>query len=175
MKPAFALAVLMAISTPVYAQPSGGKTGVNAVIGRSISTTDFVTELALSDMFETKSSELAAVRGDQKARDFAATMIEDHQKSSSELSLIVKPHIDQTPLPLKLDKGHQARIDKLKKLDGAEFTKAYFKEQVAAHEAAVSLLERFGKSGSDAELKAFAEKLLPGIRHHLEMAKSNAT
>ncbi|WP_188516915.1 hypothetical protein [Alsobacter metallidurans] len=50
-------------------------------------------------------------------------MIEDHQKSSFELSLIVKPHIGMTPLPSKLDKCHQARIDKLKKLDGAEFTK----------------------------------------------------
>ncbi|SFD31156.1 putative membrane protein [Bosea sp. CRIB-10] len=175
MKLALALAVLMSVALPAYAQSLGEKTGVNAIVGRSPSTMDFVTELALSDMFETKSSELAAVRGDQKARDFAATMIEDHQKSSSELSLIVKPHIDKTPLPSKLDKGHQARIDKLKKLDGAEFTKAYFKEQVAAHEAAVSLLERYRKSGSDADLKAFAEKLLPGIRHHLEMAKSSVS
>ncbi|GGH14407.1 hypothetical protein GCM10007036_13720 [Alsobacter metallidurans] len=70
MKPALALALLMAVASPAYAQSSGEKTGVSATVGMSPSTKDFVTEFALSDMFETKSSELAAVRGDQKARDF---------------------------------------------------------------------------------------------------------
>jgi putative membrane protein len=44
--------------------------------------------------------------------------------------------------------------------------------QVSAHKDAVSLFERYSKSGDNPKLKDWAGKTLPTLRHHLEMAQA---
>jgi putative membrane protein len=44
--------------------------------------------------------------------------------------------------------------------------------QVSAHKDAVDLFERYAKGGDNAALKAWADKTLPALRHHLEMAQN---
>ena len=70
-----------------------------------------------------------------------------------------------------MDKAHGAKLDKLNSLSGADFTRAYEGMQVSAHKDAVSLFERYAKSGDNADLKAFAAKTLPHLRDHLKMAE----
>jgi putative membrane protein len=70
-----------------------------------------------------------------------------------------------------MDKAHGAKLDKLNSLSGADFTRAYEDMQVSAHKDAVSLFERYAKSGDNADLKAFAAKTLPHLRDHLKMAE----
>lgn len=165
------IAALLCFSVSARAESITEKTGINSLVGASPADRDFVTEAAIGDMFETTSSELAAIRGDQRARDFAATMNEDHQMSSSELSLTIKPHIDQTPLPSKLDTAHQLQLDTLATLQADAFNKQYFKDQIKAHEDAVALFERYISGGKDAALLAFAQKTLPTLKEHLNMLR----
>lgn len=167
-----ALALCAVLGGPALSQSLPEKTGLNALVGASPSTADFVREAAMSDMFETRSSELAAIRGDEPTRAFAAKMNEYHQRSSSELARIVKPHVTSLPLPSVLDNAHQAMVDKLRTLDGPAFTKQYRDDQIGALKAAVSLFERYGEGGSDGALKAFARKMLPVLREHLRMAET---
>jgi putative membrane protein len=54
---------------------------------------------------------------------------------------------------------------------GAAFDKAYIDDQVKAHQDAIALFEKEASGGSDAELKAFAAKQLPGLRGHLKQAQ----
>jgi putative membrane protein len=42
---------------------------------------------------------------------------------------------------------------------------------VSGHKDAVSLFERYSKSGDNPKLKDWAGKTLPTLRHHLEMAQ----
>ena len=44
--------------------------------------------------------------------------------------------------------------------------------QENAHEDAVSLFERYAKGGDNPDLKSWADKTLPALKHHLEMAKA---
>jgi putative membrane protein len=44
-------------------------------------------------------------------------------------------------------------LDKLNSLNGDDFRKQYFSDQVSAHKDAVSLFERYGKGGDNAKLK----------------------
>jgi putative membrane protein len=44
------------LAAPALAQSVGEKTGVNSVLGIAPSTTDFIKEAAISDMFELQSS-----------------------------------------------------------------------------------------------------------------------
>ena len=71
-----------------------------------------------------------------------------------------------------MDKAHQSKLDKLSGLSGADFTKEYESMQVSAHKDAVSLFERYSKSGDNTDLKAFAAKTLPHLQEHLKMAQA---
>jgi putative membrane protein len=74
-------------------------------------------------------------------------------------------------LPTALDSSKQGEIDKLKSLKGADFSSRYDDDQVSGHKDAVSLFERYSKSGDSPKLKDWAGKTLPTLRHHLEMAQ----
>jgi putative membrane protein len=101
-------------------------------------------------------------------------MIKDHEKTSADLKSMVSAGEVKAALPTALDSTHQGKIDKLKSLKGADFSSTYNSEQVDGHKDAVSLFERYGKGGDDPKLKEWAEKTLPNLRHHLEMAQDMA-
>ena len=130
----------------------------------------FVTMAAISDMTEIKASELAQTKATSPAvKEYGTKMIADHEKSSTELKSITGTK-SVTP-PASIDKAHQKDLDKLAKLSGADFDKAYAKQMVSDHKDAVSLFEKEGKSGKDGDLQAFAGKTLPILQGHLQMAK----
>ena len=54
---------------------------------------------------------------------------------------------------------------------GAAFDRGFVEAQVKAHQEAISLFEQQAKNGSDADIKAFAQKQLPGLRNHLKQAQ----
>jgi putative membrane protein len=71
MKRLVTCGICLMMATPVLAQSVGEKTGVNAVVGITPSTQDFVTKAAQSDMFEIQSSKLALSSADAPTTDFA--------------------------------------------------------------------------------------------------------
>ncbi len=149
----------------------GEKSGVFAALGIAPSTEDFVQEAAVGDLFEIESSQLALAKDDPDVQDFARQMIADHSRMSDELiSLLRHFAIEQLP-PAWLDDAHQNKLDKLAGLNGAAFTKRYCSDQLNAHRIAVSLFERYARSGDNAQLKAWAGKTLPALQHHLQMAQ----
>ena len=145
--------------------------GVNAVLGVSPSTSDFVQQVAISDMFEIQSSELAMQRAEATTKAFAEQMISAHRKTSDELKGLVASGKVKETLPTKLDSAHQEKLDKLKGLHGVYFTKQYRSDQVDAHKDAVSLFERYADGGDNPAHEDWAVKTLPGLRDHLEMAE----
>jgi len=160
----------MALAAPgAKAQSIPEKTGINSTLGISPSTQDFVTEAAMSDMLEIESSKLAQQKADASSKQFAAKMITDHTKTSEELKSLVQSGKVKADLPTALDKSHQDKLEKLKASNS--FDKDYDSMQVSAHKDAVSLFERYGKSGDNDALKAFASKTLPTLQDHLKMAQ----
>jgi putative membrane protein len=165
------LPLCLLLAGPAAAQSVGEKTGVNSVIGIAPSTADFVTQAAVSDMFEIQSSQLALERSDAATKTFAQEMVTDHQKTASELKSLVQSHKVPVTLPTALDRPHQSMLDKLKGLHGKDFTRQYHSDQVSAHEDAVSLFQRYsGSKEGDASLKTWAGTTLPELQHHLQMA-----
>jgi putative membrane protein len=162
---------LVLFATPALAQSLGEKTGVNSALGITPATADFIKEAAVSDMFEIQSSQLAQERGNAAEKPFADTMIKDHQKTSDELKSMISGGDLKADLPTALDSSNQAELDKLKSLKGADFSSRYDSDQLSGHKSAVSLFERYAKSGDNAKLKEWADKTLPTLRHHLEMAQ----
>jgi putative membrane protein len=165
---AIALAILAA---PAAAQSAGERTGINSALGVTPKTEDFVKEVAISDMFEIESSKLAQQKAQNGSlKTFAGQMVTDHQKTTAELKGLISSGSVKVQSPTAMDNGHLSKLDKLKGLNGADFDKQYVSDQQSAHKDAVSLFERYSKGGDHADLKAWAGKTLPALRHHKEMA-----
>jgi putative membrane protein len=143
-----------------------------AVAQQDATTTEFVSKVALSDMLEIQSSQLALSRNpDADTKPFAERMVKDHQQTSAELKGLIDQGKVKAQLPSALDAEHQKKLDELKAKSGKDFDAAYDQMQVQAHEDAVALFERYVRGGDNPALKAWAEKTLPHLKEHLSMAK----
>ena len=166
--------VCLVLAGPAVAETVGEKLGVNSLLGRSPTTQDFITEAAISDMFEIQSSKLAQEKKDAKVDEFAKKMIADHTTSTDAIRSMVQGGKIKADLPASLDSKHQGMIDKLKGLNGDDFEKQYRSDQISGHKDTVDLYKRYAKGGDNADLKAFAEKTLPIVEHHQKMAEDLA-
>src|SRR3984893_4745510 len=160
------------LAAPALAQSVGEKTGANSTLGIAPTTADFVKEAAISDMFEIDSSKLAQDKGNAPEKSFASQMITDHTKTSTELKTLVSSGKVKAELPTALDSSHQSKLDKLKGESGKDFSSDFDSMQVSAHKNAVSLFERYAKGGDNSDLKDWAGKTLPVLKHHLDMAEN---
>src|SRR3954467_8352094 len=172
MKRALVALGCLLLAGPALAQSAGEKTGVNSALGITPSTADFVKEVAISDMFEIQSSTLAKEKGNAAEKSFATQMVTDHTKTSTELKGLVSSGKVKAELPTALDSSHQSKLDKLKGASGNNFSSEFNSMQVSAHKDAVDLFERYAKGGDNADLKDWAGKILPALKHHLEMAQA---
>ena len=171
MKRSIILLSCVLFTGPALAQSAGEKTGVNSMLGISPTTADFVKEAATSDMFEIDSSKIAQDKGTAPEKTFASQMITDHTKTSTELKGLITSGKVKAELPTALDSSHQSKLDKLKGESGKDFSSDFVSVQVSGHKDAVSLFERYAKGGDNAQLKDWAAKTLPTLKHHLQMAE----
>ncbi len=159
------------MSTLASAQSLPEKWGLNALFGISPSTQDFVNQVSLNEMFETRLSTLAHERGGEKIKKFAAVMLEDHKNTSSQLKALVRGGVVRVKFPAMLDAVRQAALDKMSTLQGAEFDREFENLQVEIHDATVSLLERYSGDGDHPDLKSFAIRHLPHLQEHWRLAR----
>jgi putative membrane protein len=105
-------------------------------------------------------------------RKFAQRMVQDHGAANDELATIAKS--EGLGLPTLPTNAQQARAARLRSLAGADFDQAYLDDQVAAHKEAVALFLQESKTGQDSGLRHFAERALPILNDHYQMAQSLA-
>jgi putative membrane protein len=154
--------LVAAIVSLLLVEPAAGHAAEKAA--------DFAKTVAISDMFEVEAGKLAQDKGTDAQKNFGAMMVKDHTKTSTELKALVSSGKVKVELPNSLDKAHQAKLDNLKKASGKDFAAAYKKSQVDAHNDAIKLFEGYAKNGDVPELKDWAGKTLPALKHHGEMA-----
>ena len=105
---------------------------------------------------------------------FAQRIVDDHSKAGDELKAIASRK--DVALATKLDDQHRGMQEKLAKLKGAAFDRAYMAHMVTTHLKAVALFQEEAKAGQDPDVKAWAVKTLPILQEHLKVASSiNAT
>jgi len=130
----------------------------------------FVKDALLGGMTEVELGKVAIEKaaGDP-VKQFAQKMVDDHSKANEELKqLAAKESID---VPDALDSKRRSRIDKLSKLSGADFDRAYIKDQVKDHQNDVREFQAEAQNGNDPAVKGFASKTLPVLEEHLRMIK----
>jgi putative membrane protein len=139
--------------------------------GLSAQDRNFAMDAAMDGMTEVELGNLATQRGASDAvKQFGKTMVDDHSAANTELTQLASTK--GITLPTALDAPHRALVNRMSKLSGAAFDRAYAKAMLSDHTKAVSKFERESTRGTDADLKAFVGKTLPKLRSHLEMARS---
>jgi len=130
----------------------------------------FVKDAAIGGMAEVELGKLAAEKGSSEAvKQFGQKMVDDHTKANDQLKQLASK--EGITIPDTLDSKHQSRVDKLAKLSGPKFDKAYVKDAVKDHEKDVSEFKNEAQYGSDPNVKQFASSTLPVLQEHLTAAK----
>jgi putative membrane protein len=157
------LAVLAAAILPVYAEQGPTDPQIAAIVVTANQVDIDAGKLAVS---RTKSKDVSK---------FAQQMVTDHggvnkQATALVTKLKVKPEPNDTSRSLQ--KGGDENLAKLKKLNGAEFDKAYVEHEVAYHQAVLDAIDKtLVPSASNAELKDLLVKVRPAFVAHLDHAR----
>jgi len=129
----------------------------------------FATKAAQGGLAEVKLGQLAQEKASNQAvKDFGQKMIDDHTKANDDLKSVASQ--EGITLPTSLDAKDQATYDRLSKLSGADFDKAYMHDMVMDHRADVSEFRRQSQQGGNPALKSFAARTLPVLQQHLTLA-----
>jgi len=131
----------------------------------------FVEEAAKGGMAEVELGQLASQRAQSPdVKQFAQRMVTDHGKANDQLKQVASSK--GVELPSGTDKSTQRKMDKLQKLQGAEFDKAYMNDMVKDHKKDVKDFQKQAKSAKDPDVKNFAAQTLPTLQEHLQMAEA---
>jgi putative membrane protein len=130
----------------------------------------FAKDAARGGMAEVKLGKLAEDNGSSEAvKTFGTRMVAEHTKAGHKLKeAAAQEHI---ALPTDLAAKDQATYDRLSKLSGADFDRAYAQDMVKDHQQDLRDFQREANHGNDDVIKAFAAQTVPMIQQHLDQAK----
>jgi putative membrane protein len=125
------------------------------------------TNIGMMEIALGNAAQQNAMRKDVK--DFGAMMVKDHTSAADDLKKIADAkHIT---LPTSISADDQKKIDDMKAKTGNKFDKEYIDMMIEGHKKAADEFQDEIKSGSDADLRAFATKTLDVIHAHLDSAQ----
>ncbi|MES2355869.1 MAG: DUF4142 domain-containing protein [Pseudomonadota bacterium] len=173
--------LFVAYSLSAYGQTSPQPTPAQNSADTTQAATDlkhrdkkFIEEAAHNGLAEVELGKLAATKASSDdVKKFAQQMVDDHTKANAELQQVAQSK--GVTLPTTPDASHQRTLKKMQDLSGPDFDKRYLSEAgVKDHRANQKLFKDQATKGQDPDLKAFAQKTLPVITHHLQMAQNMA-
>jgi putative membrane protein len=136
------------------------------------SSTDkmFVRQAAIGGLAEVQEGQLAQqMASSADVKQFGQTMVQQHTENNNELMQVAQQEgITVSPT---LDAKHRKEAAMLQKKSGTAFDKTYVNDQIAGHKAMAQVMQSEITHGSDPALKAFAQKTLPVVQQHLQMAQ----
>jgi putative membrane protein len=129
----------------------------------------FVSKAAQAGMTEVEVGKLALEKSkDPAIRGFAQKMVDDHSQANSELAQMATAKGIMPPK--KLDAEHQAMVNSFKNVPAGDFDRQYSQHMNMDHSKAIALFES-ASHAEDPQLAEFAQKTLPTLKAHKELAE----
>jgi len=169
---AFGFIASSVVAIPALAQCAATHTAASSSSPPATSSAlaGFARKAAVGGLLEVELGRLAAEKSsNDRVKEFGQRMVNDHTKANAELKLAAGAQ--EVELPAEIDARHKATIDRLSKLSGAKFDKAYMRDMVEDHEKDVAEFEKAAAHSGDSPIKNFAGKNLSTLREHLKMAR----
>lgn len=169
-----ALSVVILLATAIFV--GSGQTRSAASKGQRTTLTPaesrFVVQATQGGMAEVKLGQLAQQNGSSEAvKQFGQRMEQDHSAANSKLADVASKK--GLTLPTTISTKDQAEYDRLAKMHGAAFDRAYMAMMVKDHQKDVADFQRESRMARDPELKHWISGTLPTLQDHLHMATSD--
>ncbi len=154
---------------PVSGQASTGEAPSGKAAGAA-KDQQFISKAAEGDLAEVELGKLAAEKASSDGvKQLGQRLAQDHGRANEELTQLAQQK--GLTLPTTLDRKHTALRDRLAKLSGAEFDRAYLAEMNRDHRGDIAEFEREAQKGHDQDVKSWASKMLPTLREHRELVQ----
>lgn len=150
---------------------SGEQAGSSSV---AASDKAFMMKAAQGGLAEVQLGQLAVDKAqDADVKAFGQRMVDDHGKANDQLKSIAQQK--GVTLPTDLDAKDKAAKDRLSKLSGAQFDRAYMRDMVSDHKKDVAEFKKEANAGKDNDVKNFASQTVPTLESHLQDAEKAAS
>ena len=140
------------------------------VLAQSKADQSFIKEAIQGNLGEIQMGQLAQQKGDSDGvRSFGKMLATDHGENNSKAAQVAQS-LNVTP-PTEPSKEAKKTYDRLAKLSGPAFDRAFAKDMVADHKKDIKKFEKESKS-KDQAVAQFANDTLPALHKHLDAAQS---
>ena len=137
---------------------------------QSRSDRQFIDKAVNDGLAEVKLGQLASEKASNpEVKQFAQRLVQDHTKANTQLKQIAQA--EGVRVEDDLESKHRKVQDRLSKLSGEAFDRAYMEHMVEDHQKAVKLFEKQSKDASNPQVKQFASSTLPTLQEHLREAQ----
>jgi putative membrane protein len=157
---------------PVAGNEMGTMTGSNSMTGpvdpgAATDAAGYIAKAGAGDLFEIESSQVALDKSkNQKVREFAQMMIDQHRKSTARVKAAAGEAGLAVPPP-QLMPDQKMMLEEIKAADADAFDDIYLKHQKTAHDAALALHEGYAESGDTPALRQAAAEIAQVVRQHI--------
>jgi putative membrane protein len=142
-------------------------------MGKSMGGPDqqFVQQAAQGGIAEVDLSTMVADKTtNPTVKQLAQRIVRDHTNANQQLQSAVQQANGTMPTTPSSD-AQQMR-DQMSTMSGRELDRAYVQHLIQDHEKDISLFQQEANNGTDPQLKTFAQKTLPTLKEHLQLAKA---
>lgn len=131
----------------------------------------FAVNAANAGMAEVEAGKLAEQKAQSQAvKDLARMIMDDHTKANDELKTLAASK--NITLPTVVGEDKQQKLTNLAQKSARNFDKDFLEMAIDEHKNAIDMFEKQSNNGTDADLKAFAYRILPTLRAHLDSARA---
>lgn len=151
--------------------------------GQSDKLNDADTKIAAHlhhvNQMEISLAQTAQKSGSAHVKDYANTLLGDHQSADKDLTAFAKAH-KLTTIPADKpttdadrqdDKDMTTQMAHLKTLKGAEFDKAFLNMMVAGHDKELTRIDVSISSATSPDLKSLLQTIKPVLQRHADQAR----
>jgi putative membrane protein len=161
-------APMLALTLALAAFPAAAQQAAKTDLSRQ--DRNFAEHAMAGNMAEVEMGKLAEQHAENSAvKSFGQRMVTDHSEVNRKLS-------DATSgmgltAPKELPRDERRSVDKLSKLNGAEFDRAYLSTMIDEHKKDLSEFRKQADKGDNAALKTLAQQTIPTLEQHLQLAE----
>jgi len=168
-------------SSPKGTSASDTSSSKTAESGAKLSDSEIrtIAHLHHVNQMEITLAKEAQRQGTAKVKDYASTLITDHQQADKDLTAFAKAH-HLTTIPADKpttdaerqdDKDTTQAMAHLKTLKGADFDKEYLNMMVSGHDKELTKIDVEISSASDPEFKSLLQNVKPMLQRHADQAR----
>ena len=154
-----------------HAQPATGTTNsktTSAKLARA--DRKFMDKAAADGMYEVQVGQLASTKAsDPNVKSLGDKLVHDHTAANKKLMQLASSK--GVELPAGPTRGERREIEKLSKQTGSKFDDMFARAVAKDHQKDIKEFQKASGKVKDADLKAWIDKTLPGLREHLALAE----